>query len=121
MARTVKGIADAHGTTATLRFLDAGNPPTVNDAALAALARPALERVFGPAGVVDVEPLMVAEDFPFYGEKAPYFYFSLGTRNDAKGIASVNHTAAFDVDEDALPLGVRALATLAWEFLSGER
>ena len=61
---------------------------------------------------------MVAEDFPFYGEKAPYFYFSLGTRNEAKGIASVNHTDRFDVDEDALPLGVRALATLAWEFLA---
>jgi len=121
MARTVKGIADAHGTTATLRFLDAGNPPTVNDATLAGLARPALERVFGPAGVVDVEPLMVAEDFPFYGEKAPYFYFSLGTRNDARGIESVNHTASFDMDEDALPLGVRALATLAWEFLARER
>ena len=121
MARTVKGVADAHGTTATLRFLDEGNPPTVNDPALAQMVRPALERVFGPAGVLDVEPLMVAEDFPYYGEKAPYFYFELGTRNEAKGIASVNHTATFDVDEDALPLGVRALATLAWEFLARDR
>jgi len=121
MARTVKGVADAHGTTATLRFLDEGNPPTVNDPALAQMVRPALERVFGPAGVLDVEPLMVAEDFPYYGEKAPYFYFELGTRNEAKGIASVNHTATFDVDEDALPLGVRALATLAWEYLARDR
>ena len=41
MARTVKGVAEAHGTTATLRFFDEGNPPTVNDAALAtAVARP---------------------------------------------------------------------------------
>jgi amidohydrolase len=39
MARTVKGVAEAHGTTATLRFLDDGNPPTVNDAALARDAR----------------------------------------------------------------------------------
>ena len=101
MARTVKGIADAHGTNATLRFLGDGNPPTVNDPALAQMVRPALERVFGPAGVLDVEPLMVAEDFPYYGEKAPYFYFELGTRNEAKGIASVNHTATFDVDEDS--------------------
>jgi amidohydrolase len=121
MARTVKGVADAHGTTATLRFLDEGNPPTVNDPALARMVRPALERVFGPEGVLDVEPLMVAEDFPAYGEKAPYFYFELGTRNEAKGIASVNHTATFDVDEDALPLGVRALATLAWEYLARDR
>ena len=118
MARTVKGVAEAHGTTATLRFLDAGNPPTVNDAALARdVAVPALRRVFGE-GAVRVEPQMVAEDFPVFGEKAPTFYFLLGTRNDAKGIASVNHTATFDVDEDALPLGVRAMATLAWQFLT---
>jgi len=118
MARTVKGVAEAHGTTATLRFLDEGNPPTVNDGALArSVGIPALERVFGK-GAVRVEPQMVAEDFPFYGQKAPYFYFLLGTRNDAKGIASVNHSAGFDVDEDALPLGVRAMATLAWDFLA---
>jgi len=118
MARTVKGVAEAHGTTATLRFLDEGNPPTVNDAALAkAVGVPARQRVFG-AGAVRVEPQMVAEDFPFFGQKAPYFYFLLGTRNDAKGIGSVNHTATFDVDEDTLPLGVRALATLAWDFLA---
>jgi amidohydrolase len=121
MARTVKGVAEAHGTTATLRFLDEGNPPTVNDAALAReVGIPALQRVFG-AGAVRVEPQMVAEDFPAYGQKAPYFYFLLGTRNDAKGIASVNHTATFDVDEDALPLGVRAMTTLAWDFLARKR
>ncbi|MFI4947021.1 MAG: M20 family metallopeptidase, partial [Burkholderiales bacterium] len=88
MARTVKGVAEAHGTTATLRFLDEGNPPTVNDAALArGVGIPALERVFGK-GAVRVEPQMVAEDFPYYGKKAPYFFFLLGTRNEAKGIAS---------------------------------
>jgi amidohydrolase len=121
MARTVKGVAEAHGTTATLRFITEGNPPTVNDPALARLARPALERVFGPGNVPHLAPQMVAEDFPAYGEKAPYFFFILGTRNDAKGIPSINHTASFDIDEDALPLGVRALATLAWEFLIRER
>ncbi|HEY7924875.1 MAG TPA: amidohydrolase [Vicinamibacteria bacterium] len=121
MARTVKGVAEAHGTTATLRFLDEGNPPTVNDAALArGVGIPALERVFGK-GAVRVEPQMVAEDFPFYGKKAPYFFFLLGTRNEAKGIASTNHTPTFDVDEDVLPLGVRAMATLAWDFLAARR
>jgi amidohydrolase len=121
MARTVKGVAEAHGTTATLRFLDEGNPPIVNDAPLAGeVGVPALRRVFG-AGAVRVEPQMVAEDFPAFGRKAPYFYFLLGTRNDAEGIASINHTATFDVDEDALPLGVRAMATLAWDFLGRKR
>jgi amidohydrolase len=117
MERTVRGVAEAHGTTAKLTFHDPGNPATVNDAALSALAVPALRRVVGD-GAVEVQPKMVAEDFPFFGEKAPYFYFLLGTRNDAKGIASTNHTEGFDIDEAALPLGVRALATLAWDFLA---
>jgi amidohydrolase len=120
MARTVKGVAEAHGTTATLRFRDEGNPPTVNDPALAGFARPVLERVLGPGHAPHIDPQMVAEDFPYYGEKAPYFFFFLGTRNDEKGIPSINHTDRFDIDEDALPLGVRALATLAWEFLARE-
>ena len=120
MARTVKGVAEAHGTTATLRFLGEGNPPTVNDPALARLARPALERVFGPGRAPHIDPQMVAEDFPIYGDRAPYFFFILGTRNDEKDIPSINHTDRFDIDEDALPLGVRALATLAWEFLARE-
>jgi amidohydrolase len=120
MARTVRGVAEAHGTSASLRFYDDGNPPTVNDAALARLAIPGLRRVFG-AGAVPLEPQMVAEDFPSYGQKAPYFFFLLGTRNAARGIASTNHTAAFDIDEAALPLGVRALATLAWDFLASAR
>ncbi len=117
LERTVKGVADAHGTTATVRFLDAGNPPTVNDKALATLAVPVLKRVFGE-GAVPVEPQMVAEDFTYYGERAPYFFFLLGTRNDARGIASKNHSAEFEIDEAALPLGVRALSSLAWEFLA---
>ena len=117
MERTVRGVAEANGTTASLRFYDEGNPPLVNDAALARRARPGLERVFG-AGLQLAQPQMVAEDFPAYGRKAPYFFFLLGTRNPARGIASTNHTAEFEIDEAALPLGVRALATLAWDFLA---
>jgi metal-dependent amidase/aminoacylase/carboxypeptidase family protein len=68
MARTVEHVAAAHGTTASLGFYDEGNPPTVNDPALAAMAAPVLGRVFGD-GSVRVPPQMVAEDFPFYGRR----------------------------------------------------
>jgi len=118
MARTVRGVAEANGTTATLRFIDAGNAPTVNDVALTRVAVPVLERGFGQGRSVEMRPQMVAEDFSAYAERVPGFFFFLGTANAAKGIQSTNHTDHFDVDEAALPLGVRALATLAWEFLS---
>jgi amidohydrolase len=121
MERTVKGVAEAQGMTASLRFIDAGNAPTVNDQALTRRSLPALERVFGKEGVVAIRPLMVAEDFSVYGTKAPALLLILGTRNQARGIESVNHTADFDIDEAALPLGVRTLVTLALDFLGAPR
>jgi amidohydrolase len=117
MARTIKGVAEAHGLTARLRFIDEGNDPTVNDPALTRLALPSLTHIFGNEGVVAIRPLMVAEDFSVYGTRAPSVLLILGTRNRAKGIESVNHTPDFDIDEAALPLGVRTLVTLARDFL----
>jgi amidohydrolase len=119
--RIVQGVAAAHGTTALLRVQGGGANPTVNDAALAHASRPALERVFGKDGVVEAEPQLVAEDFPVYTEKVPGLFLLLGTRNDAKGIASLNHSDTFEIDEATLPLGVRALATLAWDYLERPR
>ncbi len=118
MARTVRGVAEAHGTTASLRFVGDGNPPTVNDPALARASRPALERVFGRDRVLEMAPRMVAEDFSAYAQRVPGFFVFLGTANPARGIASLNHTDTFDLDEAALPLGVRAFSTLVWDYLA---
>jgi amidohydrolase len=118
MERTVTSLAAAHGARARLRFLNEGNDPTVNDAELARRSRPALERVFGKDGVFAMRPLTVSEDFWAYGARVPSLFLILGTRNRGKGIESLNHTEDFDVDEDALPLGVRALCTLAYDFLA---
>jgi hypothetical protein len=38
---------------------------------------------------------------------------SRGTANQARGLAAGNHQPRFDIDEDALPVGV-VLLTLAW-------
>jgi amidohydrolase len=117
MQRTVEGVAESQGLTASLRFIADGYAPTVNDKALTLRSLPSLERVFGKRGVEAIRPLMVAEDFSVYGTKVPALFLILGTRNRAKGIESVNHTADFDIDEAALPLGVRTLVTLALDYL----
>jgi len=121
MARIITSVAAAHGTTAELRYTHPGNDATVNDKALATASRPALARVFGAGNVEAIRPRMVAEDFSVYGARVPSLFLILGTRNRAKGIESLNHTEDFDVDEEALPLGVRALVTLAFEYLASAR
>jgi amidohydrolase len=121
MTRTVKGVAEAHGTTATLRFIGIANPATVNDAALTRASVPSLERVFGKDKVLEVKPQMGAEDFALFSQKVPGLYIKLGTRNEAKGFTSQIHMPDFDIDEAVLPLGVRAMSTLVWDYLARTR
>jgi amidohydrolase len=116
MERTVQGVAQAHGATASLTFRDAGNPPTVNEAAHTRASLPSLERVYG-ARVREVKPQMGAEDFALFAERVPGLYIKLGVRNEARGLIAPIHTEDFDIDEGVLPLGVRAVATLVWDFL----
>ena len=118
IARTVAGVAAAHGTTARLRWVDAGNSPTVNEEALTRASLPSLERVYGKPRVREVRPQMGAEDFASFAERVPALYVKMGVRNEARGITAMIHTEDFDLDEGVLPLGVRAMATMAWDFLA---
>jgi len=118
IARTVEGVAGAHGTTAALRWVGDGNGATLNDAALTRASVPSLERVYGAARVREVRPQMGAEDFASFAERVPALYVKMGVRNQAKGITAMIHTEDFDLDEAVLPLGVRALSTMAWDFLA---
>ena len=45
------------------------------------------------------------------------FYFFIGIKNEAKKITAMWHTEFYDMDEDALPVGVKAMATVALDFL----
>jgi amidohydrolase len=120
MARTVKGVAEAHGTTATLSFRD-GTPATINDQALTRASVPSLERALGKGNVIEVKPQMGAEDFAAYAEKVPGLYIKMGIRNEARGIVAKMHTPDWDIDEAVLPLGVRSMTTLVWDYLSRTR
>ena len=47
-------------------------------------------------------PQMVSEDFAYYQQRIPGFYFFVGVGNPAKGITAMWHTEYYDMDEDAL-------------------
>jgi amidohydrolase len=119
--RTATGIAATQGLTASVRWVGNGNPPTVNDAALTRASVPSLERVYGAAQTKEVAPQMGAEDFSAFAERVPALYIKMGVRNEAKGITAMIHTEDFDIDEAVLPLGVRAMTTLVWDYLARTR
>jgi len=119
--RTVTGVATTHGLTAALRWVGEGNLATMNDAGLTKASVPSLQRVYGLAQTKEVKPQMGAEDFAALADRVPGLYIKMGVRNEARGITAMIHTEDFDVDERVLPLGVKAMSTLVWDYLARTR
>jgi len=115
--RTVKGVTEASGATYTFDFPE-GNPVTFNEETLAAASLPVLADVVGErTRILAPPPQMGAEDFAMYQQKIPGLFFFLGVGNTAKNITAMIHTEYFDLDEAALPIGVRALASVTLDYL----
>ena len=88
-----------------------GSPVVKNDPELTARMRSVAVGLVGAENVVDMDIRMGAEDFAYYTHVMPGCFFRLGTGNAAKpGTQSGLHTAAFDVDEDALVIGAGMMA-----------
>ena len=119
--RTANSIAESAGASATVN-IEAYAPVTYNDPELTAKMLPTLRRVAGP-GLIEVPPYTQSEDFAFYQEKVPGLYFSLGVNalGVEAGQAATNHSPHFYVNEEALPIGVRALSSLVIDYLESNK
>ena len=116
MDAIAKGITAAHGATYTLNYVE-GTKVTFNEPALARQTRGVLSAVAGESRIIEPPPQMGAEDFSYYQKEMPGVFFFLGVRNDAKKITAMVHTEYFDLDEDTLQLGVRAMSTTVLDYL----
>jgi amidohydrolase len=118
--RTAENIAAAAGATAEFTR-DEGYPVTWNDPALTERMTPSLKRVAAGTFNANAQPTTTSEDFSFYGQKVPALYFFLGVASKGSDPAawSANHSSKFSPDEAALITGVRALASVAVDYLAG--
>lgn len=116
MHRVLKGTTDAHGAGYELQYRK-GYPAIVNDHSLTERSVETLRRLWGEQRVVQTSPSMGGEDFSYFSQEVPGFYFRLGVANTARGITAGVHTAEFDVDEDCLRVGVESLAALVCDYL----
>jgi len=118
MRSTAESIAQASGAKAELRFLKPGYSATINDEALSATMLPSLQQATGGKAIL-APKLSASEDFSEFQKKVPGVFFFLGStdpKRDPK-TAAPNHSPKFEIDEAALAVGVRAMTTLALDFL----
>ena len=116
---TVELIAQSAGATAQVHF-DNAYPVTVNDIPLTERMVPTLERVAGKEKVFVGQKITGYEDFSYYQQKIPGFFFFVGItpRGVDRKESAPNHSPRFFVDESALLLGVRSLAHLTLDYMA---
>ena len=121
VTRTATDIAASAGATAEVKVgEETSYPVTYNDPKLTAQMLPTMKRVGGDH-LVESPPILGAEDFSFYEQKIPGLFVFVGVRKPGASADeyAANHSPRFKVDEDGLELGVRTLANLTVDYMSG--
>ena len=116
-------VAAAHGAKAIAQIpFGPSYPKLVNDPELTARMLQSKKKVAG-AEVLQMDLLTVSEDFAFFSNEVPGFYFFIGSTpkgEDAQAAPS-NHSPKFLLDESSLPLATRALLQVSVDYLNGTR
>jgi amidohydrolase len=105
-------LVHAMGAEASIH-IDVGYPFVLNNEALNAAARQKAEEFMGADNVETTELRMGAEDFGYYSHQVPGCFFRLGAGNKERGIVANVHTPVFNIDEDAIEIGMGMMAWLA--------
>lgn len=116
------GQAAVHRCNATVDFLHGVKPfypPTVNNADLHEHFVNVAVNMLGIDKVDSVmTPYMGSEDFSFYQEVIPGYFFMLGVKNAShKRFESLLHSPYLEINEDGLPYGAALHASLAASYL----
>lgn len=107
----VESTGIANGAEVNLE-ISIGYPSVVNDFTTTEIGRTLAKTLIGDDHVGEAEISLGAEDFGYYTQEIPGCFYRLGTGNIKKGIVSGVHTPTFDIDEEAIQMGISMMAYL---------
>lgn len=116
----IVGQATVQRCNATVDFLAKEKPffpATINDKGLHEHFLKVAGDMLGIRNVKDMPHLMGSEDFSFYQEVIPGYFFFLGMKTEANEKPASVHSPFFKINEDALPYGAALHASLATSYL----
>lgn len=113
-----EGVALASNGSCEVKSFD-GCPPCTNDPAMSALVKKAAIATVGEEMLTEGEDVMTtgSDDMAFFLNTVPGCYFIVGAENPEKGAKYPHHHPRFNVDEEALPIGVEVLARATLDYL----
>lgn len=114
----VKTTCEAHRTTYDLDF-KCGNILLSNDEEMAELVKQTGAKVVGKENVLDSKiSVMLGEDYAEFTKRVPGAFYFVGVANKEKGTDFPHHHPKFNIDEDALEIGVRMHVQGALDYLN---
>jgi amidohydrolase len=116
MREVFEGVTRSAGASFTLEFGQA-YPVMVNDTVLTRRMAPSLRRAVGAENVIETQPEMGAEDFAFFAQEVPGFYFTVGAVKPGT-TSGGHHTPTFLADDSAVPIGMRAMTIAILDYLN---
>lgn len=122
VTRRVEEIAMGIGLTLRGKVkieIEESYPVLINDRdSVAKLKNTAID-IIGEENVLEQEyPHMGVESFAYFANEIPSVFYFLGCRNEEKGIIHPAHSSMFDIDEDALMIGVAIQCKMALDYLT---
>ncbi|XP_047252549.1 IAA-amino acid hydrolase ILR1-like 4 [Capsicum annuum] len=96
-------------------------PVTVNNKALHEHFRNVAGQMLGIDKIIEKKPTMGTEDFSFFAEAFPGYFYVLGMVDETQGQFESGHSPFYRVNEDVLPYGVALHASLATTYLLEHR
>ena len=94
-------------------------PCLYNDDDMVELLESSAKNIVGAENVkLQKNPKLGVESFAYFANEVPSVFYFLGIRNEEKGIIHSAHNSLFDIDEDALPIGVAIQCEIAIKYLT---
>ena len=115
MGEILEGVTKAGGGSFELDY-ERGTPATINDVALTEQMAPTLANVVGDDHVDVLEPTMGGEDFAYFANEVPGFFFRLGMVKPGT-TSGGHHTPTFRADDSSVPVGMRVMANVILDYL----
>ncbi|MDY8135484.1 amidohydrolase [Aquimarina sp. 2201CG5-10] len=119
MNEMVPAIAKAYGGEAKIEFQN-NTSITYNDPDLVQKMLPTIKGVAGKENVLLSKATTGGEDFSYFQEVVPGFYFFLGGKSQGTKKAAAHHTPDFYIDESGLLLGVKVMSQIAIDYLNAQ-
>lgn len=119
MERVIEGVTGAHGAEYEFSY-ERGYRPVINDDDVARAVEETARDLLGDDAVEVLGPTMGGEDFSAFLQAAPGAFYWVGAGNEERGITHPHHHPRFDIDEDALEVGVKMHVGVTFKLLEGE-